>query len=109
MSLTIVVADDAEDCRYIVRYLIESEGAMMTIVGEAADGEEALGPVRHRADAAHPARTASDQDYPHELPTPRTPTGSWPRTAVRMSSSTSTDHERAATRDPGPHPADLRR
>ncbi len=51
MPLTIVVADDTPDYRQIVRYLLESMADTMTIVGEAADGEEALALVRlHRPD-----------------------------------------------------------
>lgn len=41
MPLTIVVADDDPEYRYIVRYLLASESDTMTIVGEAADGEAA--------------------------------------------------------------------
>ena len=49
--MTVVVADDTEDYREIVRSLVAREGAAMTIVAEAADGEEALGLVRlHRPD-----------------------------------------------------------
>jgi DNA-binding NarL/FixJ family response regulator len=42
MPLTIVVADDAADYREIVRVLLRPMSDTMTIVGEAADGEEAL-------------------------------------------------------------------
>ena len=42
MPLTIVVADDAADYREIVRALLRPMSDTMTIVGEAADGEEAL-------------------------------------------------------------------
>jgi hypothetical protein len=41
MPLTIVVADDDMDYRLIVRYRLASVSDTMTIVGEAADGEEA--------------------------------------------------------------------
>jgi DNA-binding NarL/FixJ family response regulator len=44
--LTIVVADDDMDYRLIVRYLIASASDTMIIVGEAADGEDALAVVR---------------------------------------------------------------
>jgi len=51
MPLTIVVADDTPDYRQIVRYLLAPLADTMTIVGEAADGEEALALVRfHRPD-----------------------------------------------------------
>jgi DNA-binding NarL/FixJ family response regulator len=46
MPLTIVVADDAADYREIVRALLRPLSDTMTIVGEAADGEEALALVR---------------------------------------------------------------
>jgi DNA-binding NarL/FixJ family response regulator len=48
MPLTIVVADDAADYRELVRTLLRPISDMMTIVGEAADGEEALALVRLR-------------------------------------------------------------
>jgi len=44
--LTIVVVDDVEEYREIVRYLL-ARASDMKIVGEAADGEEALSLVRH--------------------------------------------------------------
>jgi two-component system response regulator YesN len=40
--LTVVVVDDAPDYREIVRSLLASISDTVTIVGEAADGEEAL-------------------------------------------------------------------
>jgi YesN/AraC family two-component response regulator len=47
--LTIVVADDSADYREMVRYLLAASD--MRIVGEAADGEEALAIVqRERPD-----------------------------------------------------------
>jgi len=50
VSLTIVVADDSADYREIVRYLLASMSDV-TIVGEAADGAEALAIVqRERPD-----------------------------------------------------------
>lgn len=39
MPVTIVVADDAADYRAIVRAILRPFSDMMTIVGEAADGE----------------------------------------------------------------------
>jgi len=42
MPVTIVVVDDAPDYRLIVRSLLESAPETLTVVGEAADGEEAL-------------------------------------------------------------------
>jgi DNA-binding NarL/FixJ family response regulator len=51
MPLTIVVVDDAADYREIVRALLRPMSDTMTIVGEAADGEEALALVlRERPD-----------------------------------------------------------
>jgi DNA-binding NarL/FixJ family response regulator len=51
VPLTIVVADDAADYRELVRVLLRPLSDMLTIVGEAADGEEALALVRlHRPD-----------------------------------------------------------
>ena len=46
MPLTIIVVDDAADSREIVRALLRPMSDTMTIVGEAADGEEALALVR---------------------------------------------------------------
>ena len=46
MPLTIVVADDAPDYREIVRALLRPMSDTVIIVGEAADGEEALALVR---------------------------------------------------------------
>ena len=49
--MTIVVADDAPDYRLIVRTILASVSDMMTIVGEAEDGAEALAVVlRERPD-----------------------------------------------------------
>lgn len=42
MPLTIVVADDAADYREMVRALLRRMSDTVTIVGEAADGDEAL-------------------------------------------------------------------
>ena len=51
MPLTIVVADDDSQYREIVRYLLAAASDTMTIVGEAADGDEALALVlRERPD-----------------------------------------------------------
>ena len=51
IPLTIVVADDAPDYRLIVRTILASVSDMMTIVGEAEDGAEALAVVlRERPD-----------------------------------------------------------
>ena len=49
--LTVVVVDDASDYREIVRSLLARLSDVVTIVGEAADGEEALAVVlRERPD-----------------------------------------------------------
>jgi DNA-binding NarL/FixJ family response regulator len=51
MPLTIVVADDDFDYRLLVRALLRPMSATMIVVGEAADGEEALAAVlRERPD-----------------------------------------------------------
>jgi DNA-binding NarL/FixJ family response regulator len=51
MPLTIVVVDDALDYRLIVRALLAPESETVIIVGEAANGEEALALVlRERPD-----------------------------------------------------------
>ena len=42
MPLMIVLADDDVECRLLVRAILAPESATMTIVGEAADGEQAL-------------------------------------------------------------------
>lgn len=46
MPFTIVVVDDGADYRQIVRLLLVSISDTVVIVGEAADGEEALALVR---------------------------------------------------------------
>ena len=46
MPVTIVVADDAADYRELVRTLLRPMSDIMTIVGEAEDGEQALALVR---------------------------------------------------------------
>ena len=51
MPFTIVVADDDDDFRLMVRYLLVARADGVTIVGEAADGEIALAVVlRERPD-----------------------------------------------------------
>jgi DNA-binding NarL/FixJ family response regulator len=51
MPLTIVVVDDGPDYRLMVRSILASMPETMTIVGEAADGEEAFALVlRERPD-----------------------------------------------------------
>ena len=42
MPLTVVLADDDVECRLLLRAILAPESATMTIVGEAADGEQAL-------------------------------------------------------------------
>ena len=46
MPLTVVVVDDDLAYRQMVHYLLASVSDMLTIVGEAADGEEALAVAR---------------------------------------------------------------
>lgn len=46
MPVTVVIADDNEDYRLIVRILLRPMSETLTIVGEAADGAEALALVR---------------------------------------------------------------
>lgn len=51
MPVTIVVVDDSAEYREIVRYLLLAVSDSMTIVGEAADGDEALAvALRERPD-----------------------------------------------------------
>jgi len=51
VPFTIVVVDDSADYRDIIRNLLAPESDTLIIVGEAADGEEALSLVRlHRPD-----------------------------------------------------------
>lgn len=51
MPLTVVVVDDDLDYRQIVRFLLASAPDTMVIVGEAADGDEALAlALRERPD-----------------------------------------------------------
>jgi two-component system, NarL family, response regulator LiaR len=46
MPVTVVVVDDNEDTRLIVRALLRPVNDVMTFVGDAADGEEGLALVR---------------------------------------------------------------
>lgn len=51
MPLTVVVVDDDLAYRQMVRYLLAPVSDMLTVIGEAADGEEALAIVlRERPD-----------------------------------------------------------
>jgi YesN/AraC family two-component response regulator len=51
MSLTVALADDADEYRSIVRFILNRAPEPITIVGEAADGVEALALVlRERPD-----------------------------------------------------------
>lgn len=51
MPVTIVLADDDADMRMLLRHLLTRAGSQMVIVGEAADGPEALAVVlRERPD-----------------------------------------------------------
>ena len=51
MPLTIVVVDDSLDYRLMIHSILASVSETMTVVGEAADGEEALALVlRQRPD-----------------------------------------------------------
>jgi two-component system, response regulator YesN len=85
MPLTIVVIDDSEEYRLIVRGLLRSVHDVTTFVGDAANGADGLALVRRerpdivitdlvmpgldggRADQAHPARTAKNEDHSHEF------------------------------------------
>ena len=46
MLITVVLADDNEDHRTAVRFVLELAGDVVSIVGEAVDGQEALEVVR---------------------------------------------------------------
>lgn len=46
MLISVVLADDNEDHRTAVRFVLELAGDMVAIVGEAVDGQEALELVR---------------------------------------------------------------
>ena len=61
MSLTIVLVDDDPESRLIVRRLLAPASDTMTIVGEAADGEE------HTPARWHPPCTPADASQGREL------------------------------------------
>lgn len=61
MPLTVVVADDDVAYRQIVRYLLAPVSDMLTIIGEAADGEEALAIALRE----HPDIVITDLVMPH--------------------------------------------
>jgi len=46
MPVSIVIVDDNEEFRLVVRDLLRSAADLVTVVGEAADGEEGLALVR---------------------------------------------------------------
>jgi DNA-binding NarL/FixJ family response regulator len=48
VPLTVVVVDDSPDYRLMVRTLLDSASDSMTVVGEAADGEQALALIQRR-------------------------------------------------------------
>jgi two-component system response regulator YesN len=61
MLLSVVIADDDLDYLYFVRSLIASAPDMMTVVGEAADGEAALAMVLRQ----RPEIVITDLVMPH--------------------------------------------
>jgi DNA-binding NarL/FixJ family response regulator len=61
VPLTIVIVDDDEDFRLIVRALLRSLADTVTLVGEAADGEAALALVRRE----RPDIVITDLVMPH--------------------------------------------
>jgi len=126
MPLTIVVADDGLDFRLIVRYLL-APAADMKIVGEAADGEEALAVVlRERPDLVITdlfmphlngieltrriqRETAAHQDHPHEFPHRRRLPAPGLRQRARCLREQAGDQRQPAARNPRRDPPVRRR
>ncbi len=106
--MSVVIVDDEPDYRQLVCFLLLSLPDVVTfVVGEAADGEEALAlalrvqPDIVITDLVMPGLNGVDltrrvrQELPQtkiilmsSVPSPKMPTGSWPLTAARMPSCT---------------------
>ncbi len=61
MPITVVLADDNPDHRLAVRFILELAAEVVSIVGEAADGHEALDLVRRQ----HPDLVIADVVMPN--------------------------------------------
>ena len=99
MPLTIVVADDDLQFREIVRYLLAAASDTMTIVGEAADGDEALALVRR----VRPDVVITDLVMPHlnGIELTRRIRAELPQTRVVLMSSYTEDAYRLMASDSG--------
>jgi DNA-binding NarL/FixJ family response regulator len=99
MPLTIVVADDDPQYREIVRYLLAAASDTMIIVGEAADGDEALALVRR----VRPDVVITDLVMPHlnGIELTRRIREELPQTRVVLMSSDTEDAYRLMASDSG--------
>jgi two-component system response regulator DegU len=99
MPLTIVVADDDLQFREIVRYLLAAASDTMIIVGEAADGDEALALVRR----VRPDVVITDLVMPHlnGIELTRCIRAELPQTRVILMSSYTEDAYRLMASDSG--------
>ncbi len=100
MPMTIVVVDDDPEFRMIVRYLLSSLSASLTVVGEAASGEEGLGLVRRE----RPTVLLTDIVMPGAIDgieLTRRVREEWPDTKVILMSSYTEDAYRRLASDSG--------
>jgi len=100
MPMTIVVVDDDPEFRMIVRYLLSSLSASLTLAGEAASGEEGLSLVRRE----RPTVLLTDIVMPGALDgieLTRRVREEWPETKIILMSSYTEDAYRRLASDSG--------
>ena len=100
MPMTIVVVDDDPEFRMIVRYLLASLSATLTVVGEAASGEEGLALVGRE----QPTVLLTDIVMPGAwdgIELTRRVRAEWPETKIILMSSYTEDAYRRLASDSG--------